>query len=237
MIDVVIPYRSTGNHESLRYALRSLSKYITGVRKVRLIGDMPPWLTDVVVQPFPPGNGMNQKEANICQRVLHVIKNQPDLTDNFLYFHDDHFILDYYPAALFPAYYCGTLKEAEREAGQGPYSITVKNTMEALGGGHVLNFDAHCPLVINKSKFQGVVSRVDWRKRYGYCLKTLYMDGIELTFCDYEDDLKIRKPMWNVEVKHLIEGRQWFSADDKAMTKQFVELLQELYPEKSKWER
>lgn len=80
------------------------------------------------------------------------------------------------------------------------------------------------------------VALADWSKWYGYCLKTLYcvMNGIE---GEQINDIKIRMPLAAEEIKAQITGRKWFSIGDRCFQPGgMMEVLQTLYPNKSKYE-
>ncbi len=121
--------------------------------------------------------------------------------------------------------------------GQGQYGETKQNTKSLLSFTETFNnFDCHCPILLNKQLFMRSVALADWSKWYGYCMKTLYcvMNGIE---GEYIDDIKIRMPLDKEMIEKLIAGRKWFSIGDRCFQPGGMkEVLNELYPNKSKYE-
>jgi hypothetical protein len=152
------------------------------------------------------------------------------VSDNFLMVHDDHFLLKDYHAGEFPYYHMGPMNK-----GHGQYGETKQNTKSLLSSFEGFNnYDCHCPIVFNKQLFKRV-AEADWSKWYGYCLKTLYcvMNGIQGEFMF---DLKIRMPLTCSSIMELLHGRSWFSIGDRCFSDGMKEVLQTLYPIKSRYE-
>lgn len=229
--DIVIPLnnRSTQNNFELRMCLRSIEQHLSGIGNVFIIGYIPDWVTNATHIPLLEDPRNRFRDRNICNKVIAACKNKT-ASDDFLMVHDDHFLLADYNAADYPYYHCGPLVP-----GEGQYGHTKQNTISLLG--ETNNYDTHCPILFNKEKFLNTVAVADWSKWYGYCVKTVYcvLNGIE---GEYVDDLKIRMPLKADEIKRLIASRTWFSIGDRCFTDNGMkDVLQELYPKPSKYER
>jgi hypothetical protein len=235
MVDIVIPLnnRSTVRNLELRYCLRSIEKHLAGVGDIFIIGHMPEWATGCIHIPFEEDPRNRFRDRNIMNKMLVACKDER-VSDDFLMVHDDHFLLADYEAGKFPYYHCGHMVP-----NVGQYAETKKNTILALSVRDdvtevINNYDCHCPIVFNKQLFKRV-AQADWSKWYGYCLKTLYcvMNGIE---GEYMDDIKIRMPLSREDVEGLVVGRKWFSIGDRCFSEGMKEILQDLYPNKSRYE-
>lgn len=231
MIDVVIPLgnRSYKNYTELRYCLRSLEKYLKGMGNVYVIGECPDWLQGITNIPAEDDKRNRFRDRNIVNKMIIACKDDR-ITSDFLMAHDDHFLLQPITAKSFPYVYHGPINIAG-----GQYGYTKKNTIGILG--NVNDHDSHCPILFNKKKFLNSVPTVDWNKWYGYLVKTLYcvMNEIE---AEYYPDLKIRWADTADEIRQMFEGRKWFSIGDRCWGNgQMAEVLQELYPNKSMYER
>jgi hypothetical protein len=234
MVDIIIPLnnRSTQKNLELRYCLRSIEKYLSGVGDIFIVGYCPDWVQNVIHIPFDEDSRNRFRDRNIMSKMM-IVCNDERVSDDFLMVHDDHFLLADYEAGEFPYYHCGHMVP-----GQGQYGETKRNTEHllcVLSGIPILNYDAHCPILFNKGKFLKV-SQADWSKWYGYCLKTLYcvMNGIEGEFMY---DIKIRMPLKADNIMNMVQGRSWFSIGDRCWTEGGMkEVLQTLYPSKSKYE-
>jgi hypothetical protein len=233
MTSICIPLnnRSTQKNLELRYCLRSIEKHLSGVGDIFIIGYCPEWVTGCIHIPADEDPRNRFRDRNIMNKMMAACKDER-VSDDFLMVHDDHFLLADYEAGKFPYYHMGPMNE-----GQGQYGETKQNTKSFLSFAEWFNnYDCHCPIVFNKQLFAQSMALVDWSKWYGYCLKTLYcvMNGIEGEFMD---DIKIRMPLKADDINQAIAGRSWFSIGDRCWAEGGMkEVLQTLYPNKSKYE-
>jgi hypothetical protein len=230
MTDIVIPLskRSGNNNLELLYCLRSIDTYLKGVGNVFLIGHCPEWVTNVIHIPKDDDSRNRFRDRNIMEKML-VACSDERVSKEFLMIHDDHFLLETVRASSFPYVHHGPMTP-----GPGQYGKTKGNTMAILGR-NINDYDSHCPILFNKNMFKSAIAPVDWDKWYGYCLKTIYcvFNGIE---GEYYPDLKIRYTS-DMNVREMIKGRRWFSSSDRALHHNPLrDLLDELYPNKSKYE-
>lgn len=162
------------------------------------------------------------RERNIYKKLLLAI-HHPQVSENFIYAHDDHFLLRVHN--MIPDYY------ANYFGGTGAYSLTVKNTNSEK------NFDVHVPKVINKTRFLQTVASLNWNKPYGYCIKTMYCkDGPQGNWMHVED-LNLRRPMDQPHIQSLVKNKNFFSCRDKALNPDLRRVLHTLYQKPSRWEK
>lgn len=231
MTDIVIPLgaRSYDNYRELRYCLRSLQKHLKGISQVFIIGHKPDWITDVIHIPCEDDPRSRFKERNICNKMLAACRDER-VSNDFLMVHDDHYLLQDFEAGSFPYVHHGMLTP-----GPGQYGETKRNTMALLSD--VPNdYDSHCPILFNKERFVNAMSKADWSKWYGYLVKTLYCvyNGIR---AEYYPDLKIRYMPTVEAIREAIKGRRWFSTGDRVFNNSAMkEVMEKLYPQKSKYE-
>jgi hypothetical protein len=242
---IIIPLAANGfgsrhNDQELRYCLRSIEKHLTGYGDIFLIGHMPKWVRGCIHIPATDEDRTWWKERNIYRKILLACED-PRVSDDFLFMNDDHYLLSDFVAGEFPYYYSGMLyQEASRD---DQYGATAKNTLQLINlqkGWHDDRYwrywDIHCPIIYNRNSF-GWLSKFDWGKKHGYCIKTAYswfVGGIAMEY----PDLKINQPLPPSKIKELITGRSWFSVGNKAFDigGGMANVLQELYPNKSKYE-
>lgn len=232
MIDCVIPLGkgSTVKNLELRYCLRSIEKHLKGVGQIFIIGECPDWVQNAIHLPAEDDPRNRFRDRNIADKMMIACKDER-VSRDFIIVHDDHFLLEDIEAKEFPYVHHGMMIAEDNQ-----YGKTKKNTM-ALFGKEIRDYDSHCPILFNKNKFATAYSSIDWNKWYGYCLKTVYCiwNGIQ---AEYYPDLKIRWADTSDEIKGVIAGRKWFSIGDRCWGNgQMVEVLEELYPEKSIYER
>jgi hypothetical protein len=234
MTDICIPLnnRSTQCNLELRYCLRSIQEHLKGVSNVFLIGHKPDWVQNVIRMPAEEDPRNRFRDRNIMNKMLIACKDER-VSKDFLMVHDDHFLLADYEAGAFPYYHCGHMVP-----NVGQYAETKQNTISLFCGRDevINNYDTHCPILFNKERFMRTVPMPDWNRWYGYCLKTLYCITNGITG-EYMDDIKIRMPLSAAEITQQLKGRKWFSIGDRCFTEGgMVDVLEELYPEPSKYE-
>lgn len=238
MVDVVIPLGTgskTGDLE-LRYALRLLEKNVSNVGDVYVIGKRPKGFTNLIVHEIPEFAGGQYRHHNICNKVLFACE-LPELTDNFLFMNDDHFINQWFDAADFPNFYDDYLyKKGVKLNIVSPYRKTITNTFEHLKsfGLNSLNFDVHCPILFNKNNFKNLFAELK-QPEYGYCIKSIYGNYFRVDPRKIDDE-KVNEPLSAAALSDLLKGRPWFSCGDKGFTKAFIKALESAVPNKSKYE-
>lgn len=231
---IVIPLGtgSRWDNTELRYCLRSVEKHLTGYGDIFIIGEKPGWLKNVIHIPFDEGFAPKsyEKERNIFNKIMAACHDER-VTGRFLFMNDDHFLLQEHEAIRFPFYCDSTLNMFLTVT---DYKYTVQNTLEYFDGALVGNFDVHAPIVYHKEYFP-CLSKADWSKEWGYCIKSMYCD-INGIIGDKYPDLKINEPYPADKIHQLIAGRPWFSIGDRAREGDMLQVLQEIYPNKSKYE-
>jgi hypothetical protein len=234
-MDIVIPLGngSKWGNKELIFALRGIEKYVPH-NNIYILGHRQPFLKDVCYINCTDRQGLEWKEQNILNKIL-LACSYPHLSENFIFFNDDHFILQ--PLKSLPYYYSGTLDSyAEHRAARDTYYNTVMNTIGVLkGGGSNLFFDIHAPIVYNKKQFPRVMEMYNWNIPNGYVIKSLYCNSSGLKGT-YYPDLKIKVRHSCFDLDKLVSGRRFFSVGDGAVCPALETYLSYIYPDKSKYE-
>lgn len=227
---------SPWNDNELRFSLRSLEAYIGGIRNVYLVGAVPSWITGVIALPYP--DRYTCKERNIMEKVAYAC-GHPDLSDNFLHVHDDHFALAPMNAADIPNWCGGPLDNLARTVEKrNHWRDAVLNTFNALKAeGHTVhNFDLHTPILFNKGQYPETMDLYDWRGQdRGFVVKSLYANTLKVVPTRYHD-LKVNNRHTFRDLVGMIKGRPWFSLGNGGLTGSMKQLLHELYPNPSRFE-
>lgn len=239
MTDIVIPLGSGSKNGDLelRYCLRSIQQNVKNVGDIYIIGTRPKFLQNVIIHEVPEFAGSQYRHHNICNKLL-LAASLPELSEDFLFFNDDHFIVHDYEASTFPYYYDDTLQRKGVKLNTvSPYRKTINNTFDYLKsmGMKTLNFDVHCPMLMNKEKIKAVFTHMN-QPPYGYCLKSIYANFFDCAGTKIED-LKINEYLSAPLLFDTVFGRPWFSCGDKGLTTTMVGLFKNLYPSPSKYEK
>lgn len=252
MIDILIPLMHNGskyNNLELRYCLRSIEKHLKDYGNIFIVGEKPEWIQNVIHIPHPDNINNWQRAWNIYRKITAGINWVDEslggadwspikkLSDNFLFMNDDHYLLTDYVAGEFPYYHRGEINLNSFINNQPQYKQYI-NTTRISNRLYCYDFDVHCPVVYNQHIFKKVFEDLKWPE-YGYAIKTVYCNNmIDTTNWVPCEDLKFIERITQKEsIYHALEGRQWFSIGDRALKDgKMQEVLQELYPEPSKYE-
>lgn len=236
-LDIVIPLAANSYTDNLelRFALRSIQKYLSDFRQVFIIGRKPEWIKEVVHKPINEYAGDRFKDMNMRKKIMYAC-SLPELSDEFLYFHDDHFLLKSVRAPRFPIHHKGLLQDTLKIITmRNPYRDVVMNTIKMLvaKGKPTVDYDTHCPMIIDKKKFVDETSSVDHNKPF--VIKSMYGNivGIE---GEFYRDCKIKSHISKAEISALIKDRMYFSTSERALGPDMIEVFNVLYPKKSKFE-
>lgn len=238
-MQIVIPLSSESHNDyvELRYALRSFQKYLSGVTDVYLIGGKPEWIKEVIHIPCGDIPDLRHKEANICNKIKIACATE-SIEDEFLFANDDQFLLKNFPAASFPYHFHDTLYNTQRSRWvKDPYLYSLVFTQKYLLGLNlpVIDFDGHSPLIYNKALFMKLVGSLNWQRAYGFCIKSLYCNQLQITGTKCPD-VKIRRQIAKPEILSQIDGLSYFSTDERAINDPMINVLNGLFPKKSKYE-
>lgn len=234
MIDVVIPLNNDSplDNLELKYCLRSIQKYLLGFRRVYIIGECPDFIHNVVHIPFEDKSKYKQK--NILRKILRACEEE-SLSRDFMFFNDDHYLLMEDFAFDFPYYAQGTI-ESEIVRCKGDYKQSLVNTMSALKELSTWNFDVHFPIKYNKEQFVNVMSFYDWDVPHGYVIKSLYCNTLNINPIMTRDG-KVYDAISQEKLDEIILTRNCFSTSNYALTNIVKRKLDDLYPDKSVYEK
>lgn len=226
-MDVLYPIGSGSKYNDLelKYSLRSLEKYLSGYDRIFIVGNLPNWIKKDSVVHIPKGDGL-YKQQNIFLKIKAAIDN--GISNNFLFFNDDHFLLQPLQADQLPYFYDNTLQHWATKA-RGRYKGAILNTGEGL------YYDVHTPIIYNGEKFLNTVGKLDWSKEY--VIKSAYCNANQIGKIVKIDDIKIEQERTVEQLKAIIHKKMFFSIATYALYPAMKQLLNELYPEKSKYEK
>lgn len=237
MIDIVIPVANITkcDHLELRYTLRSIEKHLSGYRNIYIVGYKPEWLQNVIHIDHKDAIKPEYKERNIYHKILAAC-NDEWVSEEFIMFNDDFFLLQECSAVNYPFYYYGTIEEKRQRISQtNPYRYTLENTVKVLGKDS-LNYEVHAPIRFDKQSFMEVIEALDWKDRvFGFGFRAVYCNKLNVPG-EYITDIKITDKHSFMELKGMITGRSFFSTGNNAINHDMKDLLAELYPHPSQYE-
>lgn len=242
-MNIVLPYYPRENDIELKYCLRSIDRYCKGVTTIFIMGDyLPEWIDKSNVKHFASGGVFDKSthEQNIYQKLYCASKIALLIGLDFALWNCDFFLTKEIDINSYPNYYSGGLNEiVEGRQKYDGYALSVKNTIEALerNGCSTMNFDIHCPMIFNSAKFIEIMDKYDWAgNRMGFVIKSLYANTLRL-HATYMADCKIGEKLTTESIEKQIGDRHIFSIHPAGLTKAMIEYLENLYPEKSVFEK
>jgi hypothetical protein len=229
--------QSNCDHLELRYSIRSMVKHLHGFNDIIIVGHQPAFLKNVIHLPAEDQHP-NNRAKNIYEKIMAACL-QPHVSETFICCSDDYFLLQDYEADTFPYYQCGDLFDALRRLSSGNYyRLHVQNTYDALKslGFNTLNFNVHSPIVYHKQAFCEAVSHFDWSIPRGYISKSVYCNVLNIAG-EFLPDCKLHTPKTKTAIYRYLQDKPMFSTNEHSINEPMKEVLQELYPEKSNFEK
>ncbi len=180
-IDIVYVLGTGSKHQNaeLKYSLRSIVKHLSNVGRVFVVGECAPFLRNVLHLPCQDTHKI--PDLNIRDKILAAC-NCDVVSEDFLFFNDDHFMLKPFDAVRFPNFFKGDLRDAIEPRNMDSYRQRLTNTHDQLKakGMTTMNFDIHTPIIYNKKKFKDIIMKFDWKVHEGLVVKSLYGNALKL---------------------------------------------------------
>lgn len=190
MTDIVIPLGSGSIYKNfeIRIALRSIEKNISNVGQIFIIGKCPDFLQNVIhihaddIHKIP--------DRNMWDKLMLVV-NDDRIGEEFLYMHDDHYILKPFTLPQFPYFYSSTITEYNKQRIPDGYGKRSRNTEAYLVANNLplLYYDIHYPMMMTKTAIKE--SDPDWKNPDGYVIKSLIGNRINHPNKEKVTDYKI----------------------------------------------
>lgn len=241
-IDVVyiLGHGSVWNNNELRFSLRSVQKNLKNYRKIFIIGENPEWLKGVThvacEDPFT-----NNTDGNIITKVLKACEQQ-GLSDNFLFMNDDYLVMNPVDATKIPAYHKGDMATFdaayfEKNFWRGKLYRTF-NLLKKKGFS-TWHFDGHVPIIMNKKLFPEIMSKFDYAKDIGYCMKSLYANVAYDKHSELDSTVKkmLSRPYTIKDMEELFTTCTFVSIKDSGLTLDFKKWIFSKFPAVSKFEK
>lgn len=238
-ISVVIPYKqdTKSNNIQLIYALRSLEKNLNGIGEVFIVGEKITSLKGLNYIKVKDDKGSEFKERNIYRKILAAC-NDERVSNNFICTNDDIYLTKDFDANSLPFYHKGELINT-MEKNAGDYRKSLNHTRKLLMKLEkpTLDYDTHFPILYNKEHFCTFASEeTNWNQPFSYVIKSLYCNRLGVNGI-FGGDCKIQNRMSYDDIKEKIKGKEFFSTSDGCINEDMIKVLEELYPEKSKFEK
>ncbi len=228
-MDIVYFVKEAAMNEELRYSLRSVAKNFPH-RKVWLYGGKPDWCTPDEYVNAKQGDGNKWDKV---RRMLRLACINPDITEDFVLFNDDFFVMK--PVSNMPYYYRYSVfehivrLEMKYDNKPTPYSMRLKESIAALDPfcEEINSYELHIPMVLNRRKVLEVLGGFP----NVHCTRTLY-GNYQNVGGEKHVDVKVFDPAADFDHEST-----FLSTDDGVFEKGKVgEFIREKFPEVCKFE-
>lgn len=195
--DIVIPLgiKSFGNlNFEIKIAIASIRKFCKFTNRIIIVSQIEPIksLGEDIVWVYQDDIYDHDKDANIIEKIRAAIEKVPDLTDDFIFWSDDQFIVkDTNWSDTTPRYvkiYDETTKPwfLEKASRRIWWKRLLKVFDRFPNNGYGQKFwEPHIPSPMNKYKFLEMCNKFDYKHEHGITCQTLYynfakVEGVEL---------------------------------------------------------
>lgn len=227
-----------GNHEELRYSIRSFQKNYPDLDRIFIVGHKPSWVKDVVHIPMKDEH-KNNPEANIVSKIIRACLS--DISDNFIFSADDYYIrkpVD--DLALSEVINHGSYKNY-KYTGPHKFSSALDNTIKLLhtkGANTFINCEAHCPVVINKHDYLRIMSDVHYSVKPGINPFTYYFNMVSGSrFVLSKATGYLNKHQSEEEVQSELENKRYFTVTTNIFGATISKYISELFSAPSGYEK
>jgi len=242
-LDIVIPLGMEGmgwDDNELKYALRSIEKNFKDLGQVWIIGYKPNWLVNVkYIQAFDPYK--HNKDANLINKII-LACQQDELSEQFLFTSDDHFIMKPVDASWFdrPLMDNSQMKFDRNKKLNRWQQRLVQTEAACLARSRPSNcYEAHVPYKFNKRLYPHFMLQFDYGEGLGYTLASPYFNSVQLEYQEPEENTVARvnhKVQSREELDGLVKDKMFFNYSTVAFDDTIKTFLAERFTEKSKFE-
>jgi hypothetical protein len=232
-VDVVIPLSRGSQHNDLelRYALRSIRRYLRGVQQIWLIGHKPDWVEGV--RHLPAEDDTPSSDRNIMRKLL-LACQQDEVAEQIIFWSDDQVVL--VPIAV---QQMGPWAWGEITPDWQPkthWHRRLKRTADLLRqkGLPTYHCDTHIPVPYRKAELRRVLeeTRQEWDQGDGVCVNTWVCNHLYKPPVETVDGRKatIEEPLSYQEIQEQLQGRWFLGYNDAGFTPELRQVLYTLFP-------
>lgn len=215
------------NFEELRYSIRTMERYMKKLETIFIVGELPPFLKNVVHIPFSDKHKYNSAR-NIYEKTMAACQHA-GLSDHFWASADDNFLLAPLSPKPYPYFKTGTLEGLIRNLGDTSlFKPYVESTYWALSDRYLPtnNFSVHIPIIYHKQIFIDILTSYDWEVyRKGYTIKSLYANSLRIPGKEMKD-IKIHTSRTITAIARKLNGASYFSTTESSWNEPMKEYLQ-----------
>ena len=236
------------NDWELRYSMRSVLEHVhIPGSKMWVIGHKPNWLDEGVVNHVDhPDPYKSNKDANLIGKAIRISR-EPELSDDFIMFSDDHFVIKDSTKEDFHPYTSGEFEDQSFNQNEKGWRGRQLHTYHYLKKNNKTTFscDCHIPYPCNKHYFPELMS-TNYGYGKGYTIFSLYYNWVHLERAGIGEPLRIDSdairgslsgyPKLHTALKKF-ENNRFINYDNDSLKNWYLaHLLESRFPEPAPWE-
>lgn len=220
----------------IRYSLRSLERFGRNYDRVFLVGGKPDFLDYNKIIHLAHQDKYAVPDYNVFLKLLYLCSNS-DVSENFILFNDDFYLLRYISLRNIP-YYFKREEISTAYANNNTFNEMALRTREFLlkHKKPIFDFKPHYPIIYNKTKLQALVPLFAEGFKLsplGLSLRDLYGNWHNVPNKVYKKENKLLNK--RVPITRFIKRLDLFSGYNSARPDEKI-FLQNAFIVKSKWE-
>lgn len=253
IIDVVYPYIIEPGWDSLKYSIRSMEKNFLDLRNIWVFGDKPSWANDklrVAEISRDTGNLKNdtlRRNRDTCNKMF-TAATHPDMSQEFMYAGDDHYLLVPWNRENF--FNRDQLVREDLTAIPNELKVDLTEWQEALWitydklqahGFNGWSYETHTPKILNKSHLVKMFAFFGYGD--GNCIwHTAYFNMFPvLGPANFSEEpgrkVSVYEHMTKDEILARVRDGVFLNHNDDGLNTELREVIEDLFPEKSSFER
>lgn len=248
-LSIVIPYvKKLAQGEELKYALRGWDRHFKEDFNIVIIGDREPWMSDLV-HVIETERMSENPPIDIAHKMLRAIESEL-VSEKFVWTNDDQYLVSPVMMADLETLKCTGRLEKKNLAGS-LYLDNKARTLKLLKGikgkDPIWDFSIHFPFVFIKSRLKEVIEECNLTKE-AMLIATLYYNLVYPFHVPYNlesqsalehDNLKagVYRPNADLSrLRRLIPGKKVIGNSERGYSKEFMSIVAEVLPWKSRFE-
>jgi hypothetical protein len=238
-------------NQEFKFSLRSFERFFSQLGTVWVVGYLPEYINPATVRhvPEPRMNRPGVFVESLAMRLL--VDELDDLSEHFILAQDDNYLLRPVTFSDFGPLWVQDLDEVTNRA-NGPWHLMLWRTYDLLKfqGRTVHNFESHTPMHFHRPTYREFakayipIENAARHRYHGICLRSAYWNSVPATAGSFRraDDYRVgftepQHATSEAQIREALQGKTFFFHNDKGLTEPLKRVIEELYPEKSRFER
>lgn len=240
-MNIVYPVRSRprSSHEDmlLRYSLRSIEKYASGVDKVFMIGSRRGWFSENIQ--VCDLSSVEKDRGNKFSGVTAKLNIFCEAGVPFVLMNDDFILTDFMDLNESQWHFAGSVGDLLKAQKPEMYKKMITNTMESFGiSEDAKSLMTHTPFTVDKPHLVLDFARKNIGRHYSFRQAYAHLRKVEKESLakDIKTDVKVYGKRSASDWSNIINNAKFISVSEDATDRNLITKLSEIFNKKSRYE-